>query len=428
MNINMLRSGWQFSVITTALLCFAFHNAATAQDKWKPGYVVTVNKDTVRGMIAYLHSHKSPHSIKFRKADEESWISFLPKDLILFMAREGAQEIYYYTITAELDFSEIELARINTSPVSEMVKREFFGQLLFRGKKSIYYYQDDSLGKKHYLVEYEVGKWCDLKNKQYFLNDSKVNLLNSQEYIKQVLTLVSDCHNMDIPGIFQLELNEKKIVALFKKYNSNCSKTAVLPGYEFKEEKLQVAFGVIAGMNRTSIHISGQDVRLDNMQFSKYSGIEGGVYINFISPRTENAWSFYNEILYDNYKIKGHNTSPDINGETWDAEFSATYVKLFTMIRYQYPYMAVKPFAEFGIVNGLAMKSSSIATSNPGYPNPEPFLGFRKYEQSYCLGLGVTYHNFGLESRLEKGNGMSAAGYIQSATTYLHVLLNYRLL
>jgi hypothetical protein len=55
----------------------------------------------------------------------------------------------------------------------------------------------------------------------------------------------------------------------------------------------------------------------------------------------------------------------------------------------------------------------------------EAFEGPRLYEQGYILGLGTKFRKFSLELRNERGDGISNAVYLSSATNRYYLLLGY---
>ena len=417
-----------FCVFVIVLNGLLFSISVNAQSRWKPGYIVKAGSDTVIGQITYMHKHRSPKNIRFKRNEGDAVTIYRPEDIIMFQAQENGQSVYYHSIATELDFSETDISRINTSPKSEMVSRHIFAQLLLSGKKSVYFYQDDSTCKRHYLVEDSENKWSDLRNKRYYNSDDKSNLRYSQEYVKQILSFVADCPAIPVQSVFNCEFSEKKILALFKKYN-NCRKPATKPGYEYKEEKVHVNMGAVAGGNYSSLKFSGDNGMLNALKFKYARGIDAGCFINLISPGTDRAWSLYNNIVFTQYDFKGQNSDPAAILESGFVR--ASFLKLFTLVRYQYPYSKIKPLAEIGLGNGYALNSASSGQYAAGYNaktfggNDAYLLQFRNYEQSYCLGIGACYNKFTAEFRLEKGNGMSSVNGISASTDYYHFLLSY---
>lgn len=114
------------------------------------------------------------------------------------------------------------------------------------------------------------------------------------------------------------------------------------------------------------------------------------------------------------------------------AESSATYLKLVTTLKYQYPYRAIKPFLEAGMVNalGLPAETKFIALNSITIPPHEVSGNLfppRQYEQSWCVGMGATYHKLGAEIMYDSGNGMGN-GDIHMVTYTWNLMLKYQLL
>jgi len=441
------------AIVTAAILALLFlAPGIQAQQKWNPGYIVKHSGDTLKGLIYYRHQHKSPLFIRFKIDNADTGRVYKPIDIASFGTKEGKQDIYYGSFIVDMDYTPTNLAQLKTSPEPDLIKDTVFAQLLIGDVKSLYFNEDCKMSKKHYLVETGPGKAKDLVNNSYYTNENRDYYTNenrdyytnenrdfnthNEEYKKQLWTYMSDCKIVTINRINELGFSEKKLKRLFEDYGQ-CGNPEKPLKYKLVNEKIKGQFGVVAGTSISSLKLSNSYIPFISQFHFKFSpGPAAGIFLNLVSPHTDHAWSFYNELIFTQYDVKSNpgNYFIDILRKAQEAEIKATYLKLFTTIRYQFPYASYKPFLELGIGNGFSISNSNNYTyetsSLSGLPptfSKAQLLDFRSYEQSFCIGTGLNYHKFGAELRFENGNGMSTSNGIKSSTYYFHFLLSYKI-
>ena len=410
------------TLFTFIILC---NTQADAQGRWKPGYLVKTNGDTLSGFIAYKEKANAPKTIVFKKQKDGTKTIYKFSDLVFVNIKLPSQDIYFKSFETTIDYSQVDLAWINTSPIPDLVKCKIFAQLLVKGTKSLYSYKDTILYKKHYLIESPEGKVTDLINKRYYTDESKTHISYNQEYKKQLLDFYSDCTAIGFNKIYTTQFILTDMMDLAKEYNT-CNKPDANLAYEFKPERIKASFGAIVGANTATAKISGIAYNLPHFNTSVH--FDAGLFLNLFPPHTEKRLSLYNELLYTGYDIKSANYL-SYRQNTF-AEVKASYLKLYTALRYQHPYRDLKPFIQLGISNGLALSVSANETyeTTGGYNATTPLMPCRKYEQAYFVGLGAYYKKFELEFRYEKGNGFSDYPSVTTKTTYFSTLLKYSIL
>jgi len=412
-----------FSVTLITALIIS-HQAATAQNKWKDGYVVTQAGDTVHGEIAFKDKPKPPKTLVFRnkKGDEKH---YRPFEVRSFTVHLSGQDVYFKSFSSELDVSPTDLASIDNSPNPTLKKCEFFAQLLVAGKKSLYVCLDSVVGKKHYLIEAQDGALTELINKHYYLDMSRTTALYSEEYKRQLGKLYSDCHIAAIKKIEDAQYSLPSLMHLARDYNK-CDKRA--EGYEYKREKAKTVFGVDLGAGKTALDVNGSGY--NGITFAPSYSFVAGIFLNCILPHTERRWSICNELLYAGYSMKSDTYYPNYpyTGVTAKANLDISYLKLFTSLRYQYSKYAIRPFAHLGITNGYSISSQATALYHQGglADQTGPFIPFRKYEQSWFGGAGISYKKYEAEIRYERGNGFSNIPQsVSTSAIYLLFLVKY---
>ncbi|MES1181233.1 MAG: hypothetical protein ABUL44_00405 [Flavobacterium sp.] len=368
-----------------------FFSTLHAQNNWKK-ITITVNGDSLNGEIAIRIKFKSFKSLAVRNKETGITTVYKPKEIRSFTIKVEEQDLYFKTLQLEADHSSTDLSMLEQTPIVTLVKDTVFAQLLEEGEKKLYSYKDDKAYKKHYVIETTDGQAIDLINKQYYLNKEKTVSVCNEEYKKQLNELLKS-YTAEINAT---SFTEKEIKKLIKDYNNTSDKKNT---YEYKEEKVKLCIGLIAGGHSTSLKFGGAN----------------------------------NELLYSNYKFQSENFySYDDAKKSYDivnASISGSYLKLFNALRFQMCASHFNPFIQVGIANGFALEGEA----NKYYPNAVtgltkrtvPIVPYRKYEQSVFAGVGARYKKIALELRYEIGNGISNDMLIGSITKSAYVLLSY---
>ncbi|MNE53842.1 hypothetical protein D3C80_1485920 [compost metagenome] len=173
-------------------------------------------------------------------------------------------------------------------------------------------------------------------------------------------------------------------------------------------------FDVIAGMSYSFPAIKGWD-----MSFSSSFKPSFGLGLTAYLTRNRKQFSIDNQLIYTSYSSE----SRDIHDASKKSEISmkADYIKLVTLVRYQYPKGIIRPYLGVGISNGTAL---NIETMNN--VRSRPFLiETRKYEQALVFLLGASYDRFKFEFRNDYSNGISPFITIRTTATYYQFSLRY---
>lgn len=414
------------SILAISLLSFIFTTTTSAQRNLEIT-VITKNNDSIHGLIPAKNRFKFYKSLAIKAKKDNTLHVYYPNDIQSFTIKTEDQLLYFKTLIIEAEYSADDLTNLSDSPKIELTKDTVFAQLLLKGKKSTYYYEDNVVFKDHYVIETEEGKTIDLVNKRYYADAYKTTTSYNPEYKNQLMRLLAS-QTVPAEQIIAAPFKKKNIVKLVKNYN------AVKPEYEYKTEKAIVKFGISAGMNMTSLTIKGSYYNGTQLKFNKSYGFNAGIGMNLILPQTQKRWSFYNELMYSNYKVNlqkpyvFYQTTNEYKHLT-ELSITASYSKLFTAFRYQSK-QQFAPFFQFGIVNGYAFKNSTraqyesyfytISSSESG-----EWMDFRSYEQSIFAGIGLKYKKTSFEIRDEAGNGFSKMTELNSRFNYACILFTY---
>lgn len=200
--------------------------------------------------------------------------------------------------------------------------------------------------------------------------------------------------------------------------------------------KGQWEFGVIAGASKTTLDFNSKNdyLYLNDATFETSTDFAGGFLFEyqFESNRKSN-WSFYNELLYNQYESKGRyeNIVSSTEFSIYDMQIGASYLSVVNAARFQFPVSKIKLFLTAGVSTGILLSETNYQRAEiynffvQGVEESE-IIKTRSTERSYLLGSGVRYDRYTAEFRFQKGTGLSDSGSLGSPTKRLMFLLSYR--
>ena len=248
----------------------------------------------------------------------------------------------------------------------------------------------------------------------------------------QLIVLLNDCPSLK-PRIDRSEYTISGLRSIIIQYNQ-CQHAS--SEYIKTEEPIKFKFGIVAGPTLIMVHYNGGGDYLTGVKMTNCYDYLAGISFHVIFPRERAQWSLVNEIIYKPFSNTGstQGTTPDYDRYRATFSFDMGYLKLNTLLRYEYPKGKIHPFADFGMSNGYAIKSKNSRTvdylSWPTYSESittEPALnGPRLYEFGILGGLGITFWKMSGELRYEWADGMSPYTSLHGYENSLCFILEFR--
>jgi hypothetical protein len=261
---------------TSVLLIVAFFCslAGYAQGKLTPGYIITNEKDTVRGFI-FNSSRKGNHeTCSFRKTEKSDTQVFTPADLFGYWMQG---DIYY----------ERKKIRQQNGLVSSI-----FAEALVTGKASLYELNDEFYLQRDSLQKIEQGE------RLVSLPGAPPQWTKTKKYIGTIRALTMDCQleNIDFD---KMKYKPKDFVKVTEAYN-NCLKS---PFHSYKQElaSSKTVFRLLSGLNLTQISFDF----LPKNTFRNTHSMFYGAGLEFSSPRMSWKSAFLVELWYSKLNIEG---------------------------------------------------------------------------------------------------------------------------
>tara|TARA_R110002124_G_scaffold57700_4_gene161311 strand:- start:35821 stop:37071 length:1251 start_codon:yes stop_codon:yes gene_type:complete len=400
-------------------------NEAVSQEKYLPGYIKTLEGDTLPGLIDYRNWDNNPKTVFFKQKGQDRIKVYKPLDIAEF----GVLDEIYVGAAVEKEVTKNTVYVHSESSAIQVRMDTIFLQTLVLGEKSLLGMK--SSGKENYYIK-EGNSYTLLKYKWYLVEQNGKELKAENEtYKRQLASYLGDCLYMTAT-LEGASYDSKSLESIFMKYYE-CKDG--LPAFKKVREKVIAELGIVTGVSSTSLSFrSSQIFDILRINFPSNYSVVAGVFVDFILPRNDRKWSIYNELFYSNYTVSG--SFQDITNENHyrnvEGELGYGYLKVNNMVRFRYPLGSFKVFANGGLSNGYALSETNKKTTANKFHTSESIEEgklldkTRRYEQGLKLGLGAIQGRLSSEFRYERGNGMSDYIFLGVRTHRFFLLLNYR--
>lgn len=405
------------SLLLLILTTFLSLNAYSQQNLMT-GYVVTLQGDTLHGLIDYPKWDKNPDKILFIQENQTSPTIYQPTQIKSFQVND---EIYVGAIVKTIITSR------NTDdlqPDKEVTKIDTtFLQTIIEGPKSLYYCKN-KFGIENFYIKQD-GQYELLVYAKYLTGPEK-KIRENKKYIGQLSVYFSNCPSL-FAKIKLLKYSKESLKNIFVSYY-HCTKTS----YRFikKKEGISIELGVLVGLSATSLTFQGTSLNeqyLTKISYPQSFDPALGFSLDLVLHRGLKRWSINNEFLHSQYEFAGDYQQPSYNTTT-HIELDISYISMNNLIRYNYPIKNWFLYVNAGISNGSV-------TSATNYKRLENVLGvtegsalsyIRQHEFGYILGVGGRLKKYTFEIRYKKADGITNTLDLSSTTKRYFVLLGYR--
>jgi len=394
---------------------------AFSQQNFIPGYVVTMDGDTLQGQIDYRNWDKNPDKITFRQEGKTTSTQYSPLDIKSFKANDEV----YVSAVVKSSVSSRKAGNLGDETELKTATDTTFLQTLIQGDKSLYY-----LKNRRGIENFYIGR-----NGQYDLlvyNVYKSNKENkvriNKRYVGQLVLYFNNAPSVR-QQIQRTDYTKTSLKNLFLTYYKQSS---TAPKFQKKKDKGSVEYGIVAGATISTVKFGGNDmVYLTSADISPSVNPTGGLFLDFILPRSQGKWSIYNELNYNSYQL-----STDYNGyyhdiyytEQINAEFAFSYLSLNNMVRFRYPVKSCYLYFNAGFSNGIIIDETNHKTDVGRFETTESkgLDDIKKHDVGYIGGIGMQYHHFSLDARYKRTGGFSPYVTLSSPLSQYYFLLGYR--
>lgn len=411
------------------LMILLLLSQSLSAQKYKHGYVLLNNGDTLKGLVETENWVKAPLVVRFKQSPAAEVHTYSPLLIRSFRVDSGD---WYFSFVGDIDPSSLLDNQLTYDSLPDTMRVVFFIRSVVMGKMSLYYARDVN-DRVHLFIQKDGGAIEELKYKKYYVDEKVVAdyrneitrraIMSNQIYKEQLTHLMADCPPVAAGIVSQpISYSKNDIMKLVLSYNRcKASKTSYL------EKKDSWKFDVRAhfGINYSALAFtSTSDTYISNSVFDPSLGYVFGISLNAVLPRTQEHWGICNELFIRSFASNGNSGVAPFKEQRL-VQMDLIYGKLATLIRYQVQKTKVKPFLSAGITNGLALKTTNLESDSAGITYP--FIqSFRNYEQGLLFGLGVEWRSVLWETQLEFSNAMSGYSEIKSSFTTFYVTMGYK--
>lgn len=153
-------------LITFLILPFYLH----AQSNFKPGYVVTLKGDTLKGTIDQKEWVENPDRINFKQERQADAKRYTPADILGFGV---TGQDYFRSFTGLISKGAVDLADLSSGIDSSTVQSTLFLRIVAEGKKLMLYSYRDKIKDRYFISE---GSALPVElNRYVFLDIVRVN-------------------------------------------------------------------------------------------------------------------------------------------------------------------------------------------------------------------------------------------------------------
>ena len=220
-------------LVFTVVLLAVFAAVAMAQTNPKPGFIITNNGDTIRGIVDFRTNEMLSKKCVFQANGESESKTYKPGDIEGFRFDHNGK----YFVTRQFNiFGEPQL---------------YFAEFMVQGKMNLYCVAENYV--EYFFFEREDGEMALLANKSVLssssIHEEKEHQQEAKVQYGKVRFLLQDSRTA-IDDMNDMDMSRKKLVKVVRDYHNDvCTDGSNCIVYEYKEEsdKVKTHFKVFTG-------------------------------------------------------------------------------------------------------------------------------------------------------------------------------------
>lgn len=380
------------------LICIAIclSELGFAQTDFRKGFVITLQRDTISGLVNYREGANAHEICEFKKLENLNTTSYRP------------DEIFGYGFHDDKFFESRKVQEENKSP------RVAFVEVLVKGMVSLYKVDDS------YFMDKKGGELYHLTNESEELElDGRTVVKYTNRHISIMNMLFHDC--VDLQQKRKISLTERTLSAEVEAYNKCQNSPSII--YKANKPWVKWHFGITSGMKISKIKFD-ETIVAKHLQggFETSKSPVIGISIDILSPRLSERISFHSDILYTRSKYYNFNLVSNSYSSRRDyVTIELRELKLPMALRYTFPGKIIRPYFNAGVSATFHLGSSSswiqeIESNHVVQTYTDEALLISKDQIGLWGGIGVLksihkkYEGF-FELRYEQTNGIGDNSY-----------------
>lgn len=282
------------------LIFFYCYPSINAQEKYKKGYILSLNGDTTKGfLLDQISKNASKQCIFKSSANSENKI-YQPGEIAGYRYLDDK---YYVSKEIKIDSANTKVA---------------FLEFLIKGMANIYYYLDDD--GEHYYIEKLPQGFTELTEKEKIIETEYGKFIEPKRYKNKLSALLQDCPGIN-KEIQSTRLTHKSLIKLTKGYHEKVCDSESCIIYERGNTKAKLKFGVLMGFSKNQYNFGGQlisnygnnyqigaGLKVSNIfMFNRHFNLKANILFEkdsklFTLSIPQNSYSYpviYNNVIYD---------------------------------------------------------------------------------------------------------------------------------
>jgi len=344
------------------------------QTVFHPGYVITNNNDTLRGLIDYRNDTKSAATCVFKESETSTTKEYKPFDIRGY----GFTDNKFY---------------VSKNVKSKGQEFPLFLEYLVNGNTDLFYYGTGS--DFHYFIEKRDGQMFELTNAQDSVYvDGKLYIRENKRYVGILKYAFADCQKLS-SAIDNAILEQKYMISLVNKYNECTGGNEKSIVYKKQLPSVRFKFAPVVSLEFPQFQFN--DSYHDRIIPSeKAVSPSFGIQTNAIFPRISDKFSLQLSGEYSKNSFYGTGISP-VTEAAEEISINITGIKGKLGIKYTYPSGKIRPTIMAG-GNMIFISSKEGKITDHADPTPIFIAEFKDYMigdkpmTGYSLNIGIDYH------------------------------------
>lgn len=394
-----------------------------AQSNWRPGYVISLPGDTLRGTVDYSLGSRSAYECRFKALPTGEATTYAPAQL------RGYGFVHDRFYQTQRVFRQ-DFAGDTTSQVA-------FAEVLVQGAASLYRFAGGNTREQYYLRSGTGPLKQLVQTSERVVENGRIFLREKAMYRATFAEAFQACPAVQFE-VVKAPFGRSSLVQLVRHYNDCVGGGHVVSAVAASRRRSYVLLEAVGGGQRSTLDFDSsypeQRVSLPDVP-SPVVGLALQQYL----PLMGNRWSLRVELLYQRqqYEKEFQSSSPY---RTY-AYQEHVWVRLDQLrvpieVRFSPFGKRIRPFVALGASVGFALKNTNESQyrylPTVDYSPWQPIIPARNLEQGVLLGVGVAtqlpnQRHLAAELRAERGNGFSNVVGIGTLITRYSLLFSYDL-
>ncbi len=363
--------------IALLLTIVSISSLSIAQEYYRRGYVVTLENDTINGLINDKEWQYSPQLVEFKENENSAPKTYRPQEIKAFTTTSG---VYYESHHFKFDGDFLnDAAKSNginygtTRTPLRWVEGDYFLEVLVMGKFSLFKFNDPA-DRIHFMI-LEQGK-SELEELQYRLYSTKIEGMSTvstnENYKQQLINLCSErCPDLK-SKILKISYNDRHLIQTLETINKCFKSEKQIPSLKLIQSEIKKPkFGIVA-----YVYLGKTNTTLFSYEGFNKVYLAGGISLEVFSKKRPNRFSVYNELKFKTFNEKGLYT---FSSNPATLKFQS--LKLTSMFRVT-PKKISTLYLNAGLNYGFRL-NSSLTTSQISLPSNAEF------ELGPAIGFGI---------------------------------------